>query len=170
MTTHPPLRWRQLAVPKRGHRPEEYEDAAAGDGSRGRFAVADGATESAFAGDWSRLLAEAFVLDSLVARGWKEWLPEVRRRWLEAVGSREMPWYLEEKSAQGAFATFLGLEFQPVPPGQNWEWRAIAVGDCCLFHLRRDQLVCSFPLDEAAEFNSTPELIGSRSEELPRDQ
>src|SRR5262249_11264346 len=106
--TGPPLRWRRLCVPKRGHRPEEYEDAAAGDGRSGRFAVADGATESAFAGDWSRLLAEAFVRDSVLVKGWPNWLPEVRNRWLEAVGKRDLPWYLEEKFAQGAFATLLG--------------------------------------------------------------
>jgi hypothetical protein len=157
-------------VPKRGHRPEEYEDAAAGDGGRGRFAVADGATESAFAGDWSRLLAEAFVRDSIMERGWPEWLPAVRKQWLEAVGGRELPWYLEEKFAQGAFSTFLGLELTAAPSGEVWEWRAVAVGDCCLFHVRGNELVCSFPLDAAADFNSTPMLIGSRPGDFPRDQ
>jgi hypothetical protein len=164
-----PLRWRKLAVAKRGHRPDEDEDAAAGDGARGRFAVADGATESAFAGDWSRLLAEAFVLDPLLPAGWKAWLPKVRGRWQENVGARDMPWYLEEKAEQGAFAAFLGLEIAPAEVGGGWHWKAIAVGDCCLFHLRGPELLCSFPVEAAAEFNSTPALIGSRSKELPRD-
>jgi hypothetical protein len=163
-----PLRWRRLAVPKRGHRPEEYEDAAAGDGGRGRFAVADGATESAFAGDWSRLLAEAFVTEPVMDRGWPDWLPPVRGRWLETVGRRELPWYLEEKFAQGAFATLLGIEFTPAATG-GWDWRAVAVGDCCLFHLRGPELVCSFPLDAADDFNSTPALICSRPAALPPD-
>jgi hypothetical protein len=164
-----PLRWRRLSVPKRGHRPEEYEDAAAGDGGLGRFAVADGATESAFAGDWSRLLAEAFVRDSIMERGWPEWLPPVRKQWLETVGNRELPWYLEEKFAQGAFSTLLGVELMPAASGEGWEWRAVAVGDCCLFQVRGNELICSFPIDAASDFNSTPTLIGSRPNEMPRD-
>jgi len=43
-------RWRALGLPKRGHSAEEYEDAFAGDPKVGRFAVADGASESSFAG------------------------------------------------------------------------------------------------------------------------
>ncbi len=165
-----PLRWRWLSVPKRGHRPEENEDAAAGDGGRGRFAVADGATESAFAGDWSRLLAEAFVRDSIMDRGWPEWLPSVRQQWLDTVGGHELPWYLEEKFEQGAFATLLGVDLARAPTGGGWDWRAVAVGDCCLFHLRGNELVCSFPLDASMDFNTTPSLIGSRPGDFPRDQ
>ncbi len=164
-----PLRWRRLTVPKRGHRPEENEDAAAGDGGRGRFAVADGATESAFAGDWSRLLAEAFVRDSIMERGWPDWLPPVRQQWLDTVGGRELPWYLEEKFEQGAFATLLGVELVRAATGAGWEWRSVAVGDCCLFHLRGNELICSFPMEASADFNTSPSLIGSRPGESPRD-
>lgn len=164
-----PLRWWRLAVPKRGHRPDEYEDSAVGDGTRGRFAIADGATESAFAGNWSMLLAEAFVRESVLNCGWDAWLPEVRRRWTTVVSGRDMPWYLEEKVKQGAFATLLGLELNPMPTG-DWEWKSIAVGDCCLFQVRSPELVCSFPIEHAAEFNATPELIGSRNAQTPRDQ
>jgi hypothetical protein len=155
-------------VPKRGHRPEENEDAAAGDGGRGRFAVADGATESAFAGDWSRLLAEAFVRDSVLERGWPDWLPPVRQQWLETVGGRDLPWYLEEKFKQGAFATFLGVEVVRAASGEGWEWRAVAIGDCCLFHVRGNEMICSFPIDAAADFNSSPSLLGSRPGDHPR--
>ena len=48
------LQWQSLSLPKRGHSPEEYEDALAGDPRSGRFAVADGASESSFAGLWAR--------------------------------------------------------------------------------------------------------------------
>jgi hypothetical protein len=48
-------------VVRRGHGPEEYEDAAAADDAAGRYAVTDGATESCFAGLWARLLAEGFL-------------------------------------------------------------------------------------------------------------
>ena len=56
---------RTHSLPKHGHTAEEYEDAtaepvAAGDGTV-RVAVADGATESAFAGAWARTLVEEFL-------------------------------------------------------------------------------------------------------------
>jgi hypothetical protein len=162
-----PLIWRILRVPKRGHTLEEYEDAAAGHGLLGRFAVADGATESAFAGPWASALAEAFVQNPVSPGGWAGWLPEVRRRWLKEVGDQELPWYLEEKFQQGAYATLLGIELALIEGA--WEWQAVAVGDCCLFHLRGDNLLCSFPLERSGEFDTRPELLGSRDGDLPRD-
>ena len=162
-----PLLWRILRVPKRGHTLEEYEDAAAGHGLSGRFAVADGATESAFAGPWARALAEAFVQGPVAAGGWAGWLPDVRQRWLNEIGSPELPWYLEEKFQQGAFATLLGVELSPLE--NAWEWKAVAVGDCCLFHLRGDTLLCSFPLERSSEFGSQPDLLCSRPGDSPRD-
>jgi len=164
----PPLRWRLLSAPKRGHKLDEYEDAAVGDGGRGRFAVADGATESAFAGDWARILTETFVREPAFERPWSDWLPGPRGRWIEAVGGRELPWYLEEKFHQGAFATLLGLEVTAAPPG--WEWRAVAIGDCCLFHVRGAELVCTFPMESSTDFNTTPALLSSRPGSPAPDQ
>ena len=37
----------------------------------------------------------------------------------------------------------------------------MAVGDSCLFVVREDELLVSFPLEEAGQFNNTPELICS---------
>ncbi len=164
-----PLLWRILRVPKRGHTIEEYEDAAAGHGLAGRFAVADGATESAFAGPWAQALAEAFVQNPVLPGQWTDWLSGVRQRWLDLVGAQEWPWYVEEKFQQGAFATFLGIEFAPAEGA--WEWKAVAVGDCCLFHLRGENLLCSFPVEHASEFGTQPDLLGSRfaNGERPRD-
>jgi len=165
----PPLRWQILKVPKRGHKIEEYEDAAAGHGLSGRFAVADGATESAFAGSWARALAEAFVQGPIAAGGWAGWLPDVRKRWLKEIDGQELPWYLEEKFQQGAFATLLGIEL--TAKKKTWEWKAVAVGDCCLFHLRGEKLLCSFPLESSIDFGTQPDLLGSRSGhgDKPRD-
>ena len=46
------LIYRPFRLQKRGNRLDEYEDACAGDATLGRFAIADGATESSFAGQW----------------------------------------------------------------------------------------------------------------------
>ena len=45
-----PLRWSVLRLPKQGNTDAEYEDAWAADAAAGRFAVADGASETSFAG------------------------------------------------------------------------------------------------------------------------
>src|SRR5215831_13409139 len=113
--TDPPLCWHVLSLPKGDHTPEEYEDAWAADPAAGRFAVADGATESAFAGLWARLLAEGFAAAAR-PRDLPAWLGGPRRRWAEEVMGLELPWYGEVKRAAGAFATLVGVGVRPPPP------------------------------------------------------
>jgi hypothetical protein len=150
-----------LRLPRRGHAADECQDAAAADPDRGRFAVADGATESAFAGPWAQLLVDGFVTTDGALDG-LPWLPEARRRWAAAVRptleAPAVPWYLDAGLRQGAFATFLGL----VVDDAGWE--ALAVGDSCLFQVRRESLVEAFPLGCAGDFGSTPWLLGARAE------
>jgi hypothetical protein len=160
----PVKRYHHLWLPKRGHTAEEYEDAAAGDPERGRFAVADGASESSFAGIWARLLVEEFVhKQGNCPAPLAEWVPAVQGRWVQEVGEREFSWYAESKFQQGAFATFLGLALTESGTEEGGAgWRALAVGDACLFQVRGDALLCRFPLRGAGDFNNTPWLIGSR--------
>jgi hypothetical protein len=158
----PALRWHSLFLPKRGHSADEYEDALAADPATGRLALADGASESSFAGLWAHLLVESFVHPPAPASAEGTWLEVSRRRWSAAVGGRALPWYAEAKRDQGAFATFLGVILDlptPVAPGR---WRALAVGDSCLFLVRGGCLAASFPLGEAAAFHNQPPLLGSR--------
>ena len=147
-------------LPRRGHFADECQDAALGDAERGRFAVADGASESADAGLWARLLVEDFVASPARHLAWASWLPPLQARWAaEAAALPQggaLPWYLEERAREGAFATFLGVVFE------DSAWYALAVGDSCLFQLRGGALLRSFPLQRADEFGSTPWLIGSR--------
>jgi hypothetical protein len=151
------LNWVAFCEPKHGSGPEEYEDACAGNLGLGRFAVADGATESSYAGLWARLLVEQFVsTPSLDLSTWAGWLPEIQKRWEEAVGHQSLPWYAEIKWQQGAFATFLGIILQPP------RWQALAIGDSCLFHIRERRLCQAFPLQCSSDFTNTPWLIGSR--------
>lgn len=160
--TTPSLCWRLFTLAKRGHSAAEYEDAAAGHAQNGRFAVADGASESAFSGDWSRLLVQTFVQTPVTPKNWDEWLAPVQQRWADAISGQPLPWYAEEKFQQGAFAAFLGVELRPRTPGIGWEWRAVAIGDCCLFQVRGDRLEAKFPMMRARDFDSCPTLLGSR--------
>jgi hypothetical protein len=87
---------------------------------------------------------------------WREWLPPLQQRWDAEVGSAAVPWFAEIKRQQGAFATFLGV----VVEGERW--RALAIGDSCLFHIRAGRLQRVFPLASPDEFGTTPWLVGSR--------
>jgi len=147
---------------RRGNSPEEYEDAFAGDATAGRYAVADGATESCFAGLWARLLVEEFVHNTQCGvEQWAEHLSAIREQWWASVSGRPLPWYGEAQLEQGAFAAFLGLTLavsDDSPPA----WQAVAVGDTCLFHTRGATLLAAFPLSESNQFGSAPDLVGSR--------
>jgi hypothetical protein len=148
------LAWQTFHLPKKGHASEDYEDAFAGDPDRARFAVADGASESLFAGVWASLLVEAYVRSPL-ACPWSIWLRPARKRWRKEASKRELPWYAENKLLEGDFAALLGVAFD------GDRWLAEAVGDCCLFVVRDGRLVRAFPLSKACDFGSRPSLVGS---------
>ena len=40
-------------------------------------------------------------------------------------------------------------------------WKAVSVGDCCLFIIRDDKLIEKFPIEVDSDFDNTPSLIGS---------
>jgi hypothetical protein len=161
MTTEVAARCRLLRVPKRDHSAEECEDAAAVDPGRGRFALADGAAESAQGGLWARLLCEAFVRQDDLQYPWPGWIVPLQRQWADAVslpaGAEPLPWFLEGRYRDGAFATFLGVTLD------GPRWRALAVGDTCLFQVRAGKLEHAFPLTQSAQFSNNPWLIGSRA-------
>jgi hypothetical protein len=158
----PMLSSRIFRVPKQGNSIEEYEDAAAENAARGRFAVADGSAESGFAGIWANLLVRGFVREPAGRpEDWARWLPPLQEAWSEQAASQPLPWYGQAKLEQGAFAAFLGVTLKPsAGPGEG-VWEAIAVGDTCLFQVCREAL-CRFPVETAGEFGTSPWLVGSR--------
>jgi hypothetical protein len=157
-----PLRWRAFRVAKAGNAESDYEDASAADAGRGRFAIADGASEASFAGSWARLLVERFVGDT--GKPWRglDWIEPARKQWASDVDALSLPWYADEKRSLGAFATFLGFAVRARPDSNQGVWRAIAVGDACLFHTRDDALELAFPVTRSSDFVNHPDLLNSR--------
>jgi len=149
------LRWRSFLVSKSGHAADECEDAIDGDPETGRFAVADGASESYAAGEWARHLVTGFVHD-----GTDDWLTASRQGWQQEVGGAALSWYAEDKFAHGAHATFLGLTVHPTADHVAWE--AIAVGDSCLLVIAKDNRPVAFPVAHSSGFTSSPALVTSR--------
>ena len=141
--------------------------------------MADGATDSAFTGRWARSLVRAFANSSPAhpwgARGALEpWLEPLQGAWHEGIEWDCLPWYCLEKAREGAFSSLLGLAFvdggflcQPVTaerlPTTGLRWHALAVGDSCLFHVRDDTLLATFPLNCAAQFSNRPLLLSSNA-------
>jgi len=139
---------------KHGNEADEYEDAfapavdVAVQDDVFRCAVADGATESSFAGAWARLLAEGYSHTSPI--------DELRSCLQFFVASKELSWFAEEKARSGAFAAIIGIEIR-----NDEKWDAEAVGDCCLFHVRAGKIVVTFPLAKREDFDKAPFLISS---------
>jgi len=162
-------------VQKAGTRIDEYEDASwpskplnNSQGFSFRFAVADGATESSYAKIWAKQLVRAFCIGKLDAHSIRDCLPYLQRHWSMIVNRRvtaqggALPWYVEQKIREGAFATLLGLSIDEDLPGYSCgNWRAVAVGDSCVVHMRSDQVLTRFPLDNSTSFSSHPKLLSS---------
>ncbi|MFD0304116.1 hypothetical protein [Streptomyces sp. NPDC127119] len=147
--------------------------------------VCDGATESALSKDWAGLLSGAAAEDAMqrphvLAGGtafeefaasavaqWEPWLARYTQD-READG-RPLKWYEHTKLEEGAYATLLMVRIDPdtdSPTGTSepaWRWSAAALGDSCLFHLRDNRLVQTFPVASVEEFGTNPDLFSSRN-------
>lgn len=158
-------------LPKAGNMEEEYEDAfwpvVSADGVPLHgfcCAIADGATETSFAGDWAQLLTRRWCDDKGDLPQFRESLPALREEWVRRVEAVPMAWYAEEKARAGAFSSLLGIAFSDseLEKGNSAGWQAVAVGDSCLFQLSGDRLIC-FPLKHSEDFNSRPYLLSTVS-------
>jgi hypothetical protein len=162
MPPPPGPQWVSATVPKRGSRAGENEDAAAAAADGLRFAVADGATESWESGPWAAHLAAALVGRPPAPADFADWLAAARGDWFALDDDEDArPWYAAEKQREGSFATLLGLELRRSRRPGEWAWRAVAVGDSCLFHVRAGRLVQAFPVESAAGFGNRPPLVPS---------
>ena len=159
------LESRAFWIAKRGHSPEEYEDAfSPGEypiyrGEKATFNIADGASESSYARQWAKILVNA-ANNGLLANDFATTaLPKLQSQWAAEVLGRELPWYAEAKAKQGAFAAWLVLEIIESAEGRTWS--AGVVGDCCLLHIRNRNLIESFPMKRSEEFHNHPRLLSS---------
>jgi hypothetical protein len=182
--------WADVAtfwLPKSGSTVEEYEDASwvgpngspVGErcGRYIRLAVSDGASESMLASRWARHLAASFgqaraspprttanAAQSLAdaVGGWEE----VVSKYIMERDRRGSPiqWYEEPGLARGAFATLLVVELRAPLAADEYRgtWRAIALGDSCIFQVRDEQLIASFPVTEPNAFGYSPPLVPSK--------
>ncbi|MDQ1729929.1 MAG: hypothetical protein QOK10_88 [Pseudonocardiales bacterium] len=156
--------------PKEGTSTSEWEDGAAFSAQTGWFAIADGASTANSSREWAYLLTDSFVHDQPTAalevedgagrRAFLEWVRAARTRFdphsPEFPPSRMPSWVQSAGERLGAHATFLGGRIN------DGEIKAVAVGDCCLFHAMTEQArPRSFPLTDPGQFGTAPALVSS---------
>lgn len=143
-----------LGWQKAGEDVADMEDAANAE-PVGRFALADGASESTYAGMWAKILVVGYA--SGVLEGPDD-LTKLTSLWEARVATAPTRvWYVDEKLHEGAFSTLCGLSCMG-----DGRWQALAVGDTCLFHVRDSAVVATFPAHSGSALRQAPTLVGTR--------
>jgi hypothetical protein len=165
-----------LRLQKAGNAEEEYEDAycptenGRREGAELRFAIADGASEGMLSGAWAKILVELHCRFEWAGGSVQKFLESAYGDWksftseyLRGRETRQSPvqWYEEPGFEEGAFSTLLGLTLTGASPDRSGEWTARAVGDSCLFQVRDNALVRTFPVEHSSDFNNRPVLLAS---------
>ncbi len=88
--------------------------------------------------------------------------PNYRRAWKKKLNAKDLPWYAQEKLNSGAFSTLAGITFR-LTDASSAAFDAIAIGDSCIFQIRGDKIIASFPLGSADDFHNRPVLISSNA-------
>lgn len=164
----------QLA--KDADHPGENQDAYAVEPSRGTAVVADGVSSAIFSRQWARILVNATLADTPNPddpASFGAWLAGLRHAWAEQVDTSDLAWFQRAKLPTGAFSTLLWVQVAPLEEERAGAFGAYrleghAIGDSCLFHVRRNELVRSFPIQNADALEDNPVVLGSV--DLGRDQ
>lgn len=149
--------------PKLGNDEREYEDAFAARDDRGKYAIADGASDSIFSGIWARNLVNTFVgMDGPDSEDTSDVIHSLirssRDSWYRDIKWGDLGLFVKNKAIKGSFSTFLGIDLHRNDTGYIVD--IIAVGDSCIMYLLDGKLE-SFPIDDPGKFSNTPNLIWS---------
>jgi len=157
---------------KKGEFLEDCQDAYRVNKDSLRFAVADGATREFFSGQFAIELVEKFCFDKsqlnrdiLSSDRYEEWLVSTQDRWKEylknMIDNEEVTYLVENRyyeNDSGA-STFVGLELNR----DNFTFKAMIIGDSCLFHIRDNKIKMCCLIDDYEEFDNSPDFFFSRA-------
>jgi hypothetical protein len=167
---------RIFVLAKDPEHPQEYQDAYGVDAQRGMAVVADGVSSAIFSAQWAAILAEGVIADPPDPgnpEAFAHWLGRQRELWAGRIETGGLSWFQRAKLPSGAFSTLLWVGVAPLEDAHSgtfggWRLGAYAIGDSCLFHVRGKELVRTFPIQNAAELQIDPIVLGSM--DLGRDQ
>lgn len=150
---------------KKGETWSDCQDAAEFNEDRVRYAVADGATRSFFPKMWADLLVKNFCEEttlSLEKQNWKGWITLLQQKWLEQAIStvQETKRFISIdrlSRSESAASTFVGLEIDRTKA----EWKAMIIGDSCLFHIEGGELKEIYLVKKSEDFTNRPAIFAS---------
>jgi hypothetical protein len=171
-----------FSEPKAGNLPVEWQDGAGGgvvgDGTgTARFIVLDGATQAYDPLRWVDQLVTSFVSPAgddpgaggprLEPSAMRAWFAAMQDQWTADV--RAFDSIIEERkfTEVGSFATLLGFELSGLD-GPEPFWRAVALGDTVLFHVRAGRLITTFPPMGPEDFGTLPDGVHTLRSSLDR--
>jgi serine/threonine protein phosphatase PrpC len=172
-----PLKCQALKLAKDADHPGEDQDVYGLDRRRGLAVVADGVASAIFSRAWATILCEAVLReppnpDDQAA--FAVWLEGCRRQWQSQIDESRLSWFQKPKLAQGAFSTLVWLQFDPGETDEpsddgsaassaerSTSFRARAIGDSCLFHVRDGQTLRMFPELTREQLQRDPLALGS---------
>jgi hypothetical protein len=158
---------------KAGNAPEEWQDGAGG-GVAGeaaaRFIVLDGASGAYDPLRWVDQLVSSFARPDgprLEPAAMRAWFSQMQDQW--AAGGRAFDSIIEERkfAEVGSFATLLAFEITGMD-GPEPFWRAVALGDTVLFHVRDNRLLATFPPMGPEDFGTRPDGVHTLRSSLGR--
>ncbi len=155
---------RAFCVAKDIEHTEQCQDAYAVDEIKGIAAIADGVSSSLFAGSWARLLVDGIVAETPnigSEQSVGSWLAALRKQWRAPIDVESLAWHQKPKFLEGAFSTLLWIELESSAGAGGCSMRCYSIGDCCLFHVRDEQVMRAFPFEKSAMFDIQPKALGS---------
>lgn len=163
-----PFEWRVFELAKEPEHPDQNQDAWWLNAHEGVAAIADGVTSGIFSRQWAQILTRAAVADwpdPSDDERFPRWLADLRTRWESEIDTSGLAWYQRAKLREGGFSTLVWLRLldnQGLRDGRDQSpIEVMAVGDSCVFHVRNDALLESFPLEASSQFDSSPMVLGS---------
>jgi hypothetical protein len=178
-STNPAFEVASWSVPKPGHRPDQNQDAFAGEEKDGRLrlCMSDGVTEESFdSRGWARALCDGFLERPAGGMGSK-WLNDrlqelatafagkVEARVAAADTTKAYSWLAKPRAEMGSKATLLGVEVGPIGSKRSAYWRAFAVGDTNLFVVRDGKMLRAWPLESSRDFDIRADVASTKSAE-----
>lgn len=158
------LNVKSFIIHKYGATMTDCEDAYAQNEEASRYAIADGVALSFMPKPWAEFLVKHFcdtTALSLTEENWKKWLLPIQEEWYRFVEERVRilnRFFLTYRfnKAESAAATFIGFEIDK----DNHKWKAIIIGDSCLFHLH-DSVFESYLIENSTDFTNFPNVFMS---------
>ena len=158
-----------FSEPKEGNAPGEWQDGACGgvfgDGAGARFVVLDGATGAYDPVRWVDQLVRSFVPRDgrsvgprLEPAAMRAWFAQMQDLWACDVPAFDSVIQERKFAETGSFATMLGFEIAGLD-GPEPYWRAVALGDTVLFHVRAGRLITVFPPMGPDDFGTLPDGV-----------